>query len=174
MKTDAYAVYPFPFGFLKIGYDGGVITCLKKMDEMETEGKRTELTDTVYGQMTEYLQGRRKTFDFPYELRGTEFQKKVWEELCRIPYGETRTYKEIAAAIHNPGACRAVGMANNRNPMMIVVPCHRVIGTGGKLVGYGCGLEMKAALLQLEQRTAAGELPYLDNVDFPVEKFSDL
>ena len=148
-----YIEYPFPFGYLKIGYDGDVITVLKKTDEMGTKGKRTELTDMVYHQVTEYLQGKRKIFTFPYELRGTEFQKKVWEELCKIPYGETRTYKEIAVAIHNPKASRAVGMANNKNPIAIVVPCHRVIGTNGKLIGYAGGLEMKKALLHLEQVT---------------------
>lgn len=109
------------------------------------------MTDLVYGQVTEYLEGRRRAFTFPYELRGTEFQKRVWQELCKIPYGETRTYGDIAAAIRKPGAARAVGMANNRNPIIIAVPCHRVIGAGGKLVGYAGGLDMKRALLELEK-----------------------
>ena len=85
-------------------------------------------------------------------MEGTPFQKKVWNALQNIPYGETRTYKQIAEEIGNPKACRAVGMANNKNPMIIVVPCHRVIGANGKLVGYGGGLEMKRALLDLESK----------------------
>lgn len=89
----------------------------------------------------EYLNGKRKTFDIKYEINGTEFQKKVWEELTHIPYGETSTYKEIAVAVGNPKASRAVGMANNKNPISIVVPCHRVIGSDGKLVGYAGGFE---------------------------------
>ena len=99
----------------------------------------------------EYLDGKRKEFDFPYKMIGTEFQKKVWHALTKIPYGETRTYKEIATAVGNPKASRAVGMANNRNPIFIVVPCHRVIGANGKLVGYAGGLDMKDALLSLEK-----------------------
>ena len=146
-----YATYPFPFGILKIGYEGDVITFLKKTEGDTIPGKRTELTDLVYFQIMEYLEGKRKTFDFPYELSGTDFQKKVWKELCKIPYGETRTYKEIATSIGNPKASRAVGMANNKNPITIVVPCHRVVGSNGKLVGYAGGLEMKEALLKIER-----------------------
>lgn len=146
-----YVIYPFLFGFLKIGYDGNVITFLKKTDEREKIEKRTELTDKVYMQVMEYLQGKRTSFDFPYELRGTDFQKKVWNELCKIPYGETRTYKDIACAVGNPKASRAVGMVNNKNPITIVVPCHRVVGSNGKLVGYAGGLDMKEKLLILER-----------------------
>lgn len=146
-----YAIYPFPFGFLKIGYEGNVITFLKKIEEASENGTKTILTDQVYTQIMEYLQGKRRVFDFPYELRGTEFQKKVWNQLCKIPYGETRTYKDIAIAIGNPKASRAVGMANNKNPIAIAVPCHRVIGANGTLVGYAGGLDMKAALLELEK-----------------------
>ena len=146
-----YAAYPFPFGILKIGYEGDVITFLKKTEESTITGRRTALTDQVYAQIMEYMEGKRKTFDFPYELSGTDFQKKVWKELCKIPYGETRTYKEIATSIGNPKASRAVGMANNKNPITIVVPCHRVVGSNGKMVGYAGGLEMKEALLQIER-----------------------
>lgn len=152
-----FAVYPFPWGFLEVGYEGSTVISLKKTDQTdrsersEEKQARTALTDLVYGQVTEYLEGRRRAFTFPYELRGTEFQKRVWQELCKIPYGETRTYGDIAAAIGKPGAARAVGMANNRNPIIIAVPCHRVIGAGGKLVGYAGGLDMKRALLELEK-----------------------
>ena len=110
-------------------------------------------TDTIkeaHQQLTEYLKGERKTFDLPLNLKGTDFQKQVWMALCDIPYGETRSYKQIAEAIGNPKAVRAVGMANNRNPLLIVVPCHRVIGADGKLVGYAAGLDMKEFLLEIE------------------------
>ena len=112
--------------------------------------QETALIKEAYRQMSEYLKGERQMFDLPLNPRGTDFQKRVWRALCDIPYGETRSYKQIAEAIGNPKAVRAVGMANNRNPITIVVPCHRVIGADGKLVGYGGGLEMKEFLLRLE------------------------
>ena len=96
------------------------------------------------------MDGKRKSFDLPLKPEGTEFQKKVWNALLDIPYGETRSYKDIAVAIGNPKACRAVGMANNRNPISIIIPCHRVIGANGSLVGYGGGLPIKIELLNLE------------------------
>ncbi len=101
-------------------------------------------------QLEEYLAGRRRSFDLPLAPRGTDFQRKVWEALTRIPYGETRSYKQIAEAVGCPRGCRAVGLANNRNPISIVIPCHRVIGADGRLVGYGGGLPLKKALLRLE------------------------
>ena len=110
----------------------------------------TALIKEANRQLSEYLKGERQMFDLPLNPRGTDFQKRVWRALCDIPYGETRSYKQIAEAIGNPKAVRAVGMANNRNPITIVVPCHRVIGADGKLVGYGGGLEMKEFLLRLE------------------------
>lgn len=102
-------------------------------------------------QLEEYFQGNRKTFDVPVHMKGTPFQQSVWNALREIPYGETRSYKEIAQAIGNPKACRAVGMANNRNQILIIVPCHRVIGADGSLVGFGCGLNAKKYLLNLEK-----------------------
>lgn len=90
-------------------------------------------------------------FDLPLDARGTEFQKKVWNELLRIPYGETKSYKDIAVAIGNEKACRAIGMANNKNPIPIIIPCHRVIGSNGKLVGYAGGLNVKEKLLNIEK-----------------------
>lgn len=151
-----YVVYPCPLGAIKIGYDGNVITFLKKTDDApNSQLGETALTRLAFNQITEYLQGKRRDFDFPYELHGTDFQKKVWRELCKIPYGETRTYKEIACAVGNPKASRAVGMANNKNPITIAVPCHRVVGSNGKLVGYAGGLDMKAALLKLEHEAIA-------------------
>ena len=116
------------------------------------EGKRleTSLIKEAYRQLSEYLIGERKSFDLPLKPRGTVFQQQVWKALCDIPYGETRSYKQIAEAIGNPKAVRAVGMANNRNPLLIVVPCHRVVGANGKLVGYAAGIEKKEFLLKLE------------------------
>lgn len=149
---ESYAVYPFPLGRLKIGYDGDVVISLDRTKTSDS-GTKTALTDLTYTQIMEYFEGKRRIFTFPYELRGTDFQKKVWRALCDIPYGETRTYKEIAIAVGNPKACRAVGMANNKNPIAIAVPCHRVIGSDGKLVGYAGGLDMKEALLHLERNS---------------------
>ena len=101
-------------------------------------------------QLAEYFSGDRKKFSLPFDCTGTEFQKKVWQALATIPFGETRSYREIAQQIGRPKAVRAVGAANGRNPLSIVVPCHRVIGADGKLTGFAGGLETKATLLQLE------------------------
>lgn len=148
---DSYAIYPFPFGQLKIGYRDGAVTLLTRTDEAARDEGRTALTGLVFQQVMEYLSGQRREFDFPYSLHGTPFQEKVWQALRAIPYGETRTYGQIAAAVGSPKACRAVGMANHQNPILLAVPCHRVIGASGKLVGYGAGLDMKEALLALEK-----------------------
>jgi methylated-DNA-[protein]-cysteine S-methyltransferase len=112
----------------------------------------TPLIKKAAKQIEQYLAGKRKEFDLPLAMHGTEFQMAVWRALQTIPFGETRSYKEIAALIGKPKAVRAVGMANNRNPIVIMVPCHRVIGSNGSLVGYGGGLPLKQYLLQLEQR----------------------
>ena len=101
-------------------------------------------------ELEEYFAGQRRRFSFPVDLRGTEFQIKCWRALLAIPYGETRSYGDIAQAIGHPQAFRAVGMANNRNPIAIVVPCHRVVAGDGTLCGYGGGLEVKRQLLELE------------------------
>lgn len=103
-------------------------------------------------QLGEYFAGRRRTFDLPLAAEGTPFQQAVWRALEKIPYGEIRTYGEIARAVGNPAACRAVGMANHRNPLPVVIPCHRVVGADGRLTGYGGGLEIKRLLLELERR----------------------
>lgn len=125
---------------------------------LEEEGWRPEEspehTAAVCQQLAEYFSGARQGFDLPLAPEGTEFQRRVWEELSRIPFGETRNYGEIAQAIGNPKASRAVGAANGRNPIPIVVPCHRVIGADGSLTGFGGGLETKQRLLALEGVTA--------------------
>ena len=102
------------------------------------------------GELEEYFAGKRRKFTFPLDLRGTDFQVACWNALLAIPYGETRSYAQIAHAVGKPNAFRAVGMANNRNPIAIVVPCHRVIASDGTLCGYGGGLEVKRKLLELE------------------------
>lgn len=112
--------------------------------------QETPVIKEAFRQLSEYFSGNRKTFNLPLLLKGTDFQKQVWQALLKIPFGETRSYKQIAEAIGNPKAVRAVGMANNKNPLLIVVPCHRVIGANGKLVGYAVGLDKKEYLLRLE------------------------
>lgn len=107
--------------------------------------------DDVKSELEEYFAGNRKEFTVPIDLCGTPFQKMVWQELLKIPYGETRAYKDIAMAIDAPKAVRAIGGANHNNPIPIIVPCHRVIGSNGALVGYGGGLSIKEELLALEQ-----------------------
>ncbi|TDE97213.1 methylated-DNA--[protein]-cysteine S-methyltransferase [Occultella glacieicola] len=106
----------------------------------------------VQGQLEEYFAGERTDFDLPMAPRGTPFQREAWAQLRLIPYGQTRTYGQIAASLGQPGAARAVGLANNRNPISIIVPCHRVIGSTGALTGYGGGIEAKKYLLDLESR----------------------
>jgi methylated-DNA-[protein]-cysteine S-methyltransferase len=116
-------------------------------------GRETEEMANVFEQIQEYLRGKRKIFDVKMLLRGTDFQKKVWEQLEKIPHGETRSYKEIAQQIGVPKSARAVGMANHHNPIPLIIPCHRVIGASGKLVGYGGGLDLKQKLLTLEKQS---------------------
>jgi len=120
----------------------------KKPDNFKIE--ETPLIKETAAQLDQYFNKERKVFNLPLKLNGTDFQIKVWNALEKIAYGETRSYKELAAMTGNPKACRAVGMANNRNPIVIIVPCHRVIGHDGSLTGYGGGLELKRQLLELE------------------------
>lgn len=121
--------------------------------------ERSELIGKAEDQLEEFLDGTRTVFDLPLKPEGTVFQKRVWNALLLIPYGETKSYKDIAALIDNPKGCRAVGMANNRNPIPIIIPCHRVIGVSGSLIGYGGGLDIKVKLLELE-RSEASQLNY--------------
>ena len=102
-------------------------------------------------ELGEYFAGKRRSFSIALDMRGTSFQKNVWEALLAIPFGETRSYRDLAKKLGNPAATRAVGAANGRNPISIIVPCHRVIGSNGKLTGFAGGLETKARLLELEQ-----------------------
>ena len=151
--AQAYCYCETPVGILRIEEDQDGITAVRFMDhsscpkEVGYPGKYLAETEK---QLAEYFAGRRKVFDLPLSPKGTEFQKRVWKALCDIPYGETRSYQEIAEVVGNAKATRAVGMANNRNPIVILIPCHRVIGKSGKLTGYAGGLERKQFLLKLE------------------------
>lgn len=147
--------YEYPVGTLGIAQDEKGVTNIFFRQRDALSGAVTEETDLIKraaAQLDEYFAGTRKAFDIPLSFYGTEFQKKVWHALCTIPYGETRSYKQIAEQAGCPGGARAVGMANNQNPIMIVVPCHRVIGANGKLVGYASGVDVKKFLLDLEKK----------------------
>jgi AraC family transcriptional regulator of adaptative response/methylated-DNA-[protein]-cysteine methyltransferase len=148
-----WACYGTSFGEVAIAADGGFITKIVFVANFPQlrAGAPSALTDAAAQQLEEYFAGKRKSFALPLNPSGTAFQHRVWDNLLTIPYGEIRSYKEVAAALGNPKASRAVGMANNKNPLPIVIPCHRVIGANGALVGYALGLQMKKRLLQLEQ-----------------------
>ena len=143
--------YETKLGSVTIVEEDGALLAITTHRTYEGIKQETPLINEAYRQLSEYLLGERKRFDLPLNPQGTVFQQQVWKALCDIPYGETRSYKQIAEAIGNPKAVRAVGMANNRNPLLIVIPCHRVIGANGKLVGYGAGIEKKEFLLKLEK-----------------------
>ena len=149
-----FAVYNTIIGKLKIEYDNDAITGITSAENEKEQGIKNELTDRTVLQLEEYFNCRRKAFDIPIKLRGTEFQKKVWNELLKIPYGETVSYKYLAIKIGNPKACRAVGMANHNNPILIIVPCHRVINENKRLGGYALGLDLKRKLLELEKENS--------------------
>ena len=141
-------------GPLGIAEENQFLTHLFFRQRKSPEGaveKRTSFLREVAKQIKEYLNGKRKTFDIPLKFYGTDFQQLVWNALLTIPYGETRSYRAIAEQIGNGKACRAVGMANNRNPIAIIIPCHRVIGTNGSLIGFGGGLALKQHLLDMER-----------------------
>ncbi len=147
--------YSTMVGRIGIADNGAAITNLYFSNHSVPPGanlQETALIKMAADQLYEYFDGIRKSFDFPLAPAGTAFQQKVWNALQAIPYGETRSYKEVAEHIHQPAASRAVGMANNRNPLAIFIPCHRVIGANGKLVGYGGGLDVKEKLLGLEKK----------------------
>ena len=148
-----YCFCETPLGLIRIEENNYGITSLRFVDDkaqnISAHGKGIYLA-SAKAQVSEYFFKRRKTFDIPLSLTGSEFQKKVLSALQSIPYGETRSYKQIAEIVGNENAARAVGMANNRNPIPIIIPCHRVIGSDGKLVGYGGGVERKEYLLKME------------------------
>ena len=143
----------YPIGTLGLMDDGqGLSRVFLRRDGMcpEVPEGETPLALQAAAELDEYFAGERKTFTVPLSPHGTEFQLAVWEALRAIPYGQTRTYGEIAAAVGRPKAARAVGMANHDNPLLIVTPCHRVVGKNGDLTGFACGLDVKLRLLELE------------------------
>lgn len=142
--------YNTPVGKISIEDDGKSITSVT-IGKLKSSEKESELSKEAYKQLCEYFSRKRKFFDLPLNPAGTEFQKAVWSALCKIPYGRVCTYKDIAEEINNPKAFRAVGTANNRNPILIFIPCHRVIGKNGSLTGYRAGLDVKKFLLNLEK-----------------------
>lgn len=145
-------IYDSPFGPITLQSDGISLTGLDFGLKVDFASSLLEIFSSTRQELDEYFLGKRKTFTVPLKTGGTPFQKQVWDALLTIPYGETRSYEDIAIQIGNPKACRAIGMANNRNPIGLIIPCHRVIGKDGSLVGYGGGLDKKIALLDLEKR----------------------
>lgn len=147
--------YEAPWGVLTLWEESGALVKLSfgrdAVAITPEQERETPLLREAKTQLSQYFAGQRMTFDLPLLMKGTPFQKEVWRGLLKIPYGETRSYSEIAAAIGRPKAVRAVGMANHCNPLAIIVPCHRVIGKNGSLTGYAGSLEIKRRLLALEK-----------------------
>lgn len=144
--------YETDLGIIGIRENNKAITDIYfSKDNIDDNIEETDLIKECFKQLKEYFEGSRREFDLPIEMNGTQFQKKVWKELLKIPYGETRSYKDIAISIGNEKACRAIGMANNKNHIPIIIPCHRVIGSNGKLVGYAGGIDIKEKLLNIEK-----------------------
>ncbi|MFH9262753.1 methylated-DNA--[protein]-cysteine S-methyltransferase [Streptomyces sp. NPDC017546] len=154
--TKRHTVLDSPFGPLTLVATDGVLSALYMTDQRHRPSQETfgvpdpEPFGEAIQQLTAYFAGDRTTFDLPLNMAGTPFQRSVWAELLKIPYGETRTYGELAEELGKPGASRAVGLANGKNPVGIIVPCHRVIGASGSLTGYGGGLDRKQRLLAFE------------------------
>ena len=148
--------YDMQIGKIGIAEEDGAITDILFGDEVhsaQTIVRETAIIKAAAKQLDEYFEGQRREFDLPVLTKGTVFQTMVWNALKTIPYGEIRSYKDIAVQIGKGKACRAVGMANNRNTIPIIIPCHRVIGAKGELVGYGGGLDIKERLLKIEGKT---------------------
>lgn len=147
-----YDVYQSPFGLLKIIEDEKGICEISLVQKVEEQFiQEGPFSKVAKQQLAQYFSGERKSFSISLSLKGTPFQIKVWNALCTIPYGETCSYQDIAVKVDCPKGYRAVGLANNKNPIVIVVPCHRVVGKNKSLVGYAYGLEMKQSLLSLEK-----------------------
>ncbi len=154
MSTRTAITLPTPIGELLLVSDGEALTALQFDDARRGRPTPGAAPDAVLqrasAQLGEYFAGGRTSFDLPLRAAGTPFEQRVWEQLRVIPYGETTSYGELARRVGEPGAARAVGRANGRNPIPVIVPCHRVIGADGSLTGFGGGLECKRALLDLE------------------------
>ena len=149
--------YPSPIGKITLIENNGFLTHLLlpgNTAKIECSYQKSDLLNKANAQLQEYFNGKRTSFDLPLQPKGTEFMHAVWQALADIPYGATVSYKDIAVKINHPKAYRAVGMANNRNPLPIFIPCHRVIAANGKMCGYGAGIPIKEYLLQLERNNS--------------------
>ena len=142
--------YKSPIGVLEIELKNDIVLGLKVVESCDNVSEVTGYFAQVAKQLDEYFAGKRTKFELNISPRGTEFQKKVWAELLKIPYGKTKSYQEIAEAIGKPNAQRAVGSACNKNPILLIIPCHRVVSKSGKLTGFACGVDRKEQLLKLE------------------------
>ena len=157
-SIEDYCYYHSPIGLIRMGETGGFLTRANYVEQSpESEhlkansiSNSSTLLKDACRQLDEYFEGRRQKFDLALKPHGTDFQRFAWESLLRIPYGETRSYLQQAESIHNPKAIQAIGQANSRNPISIIIPCHRVIGKNGSLTGYAGGLDRKTRLLALE------------------------
>lgn len=145
-----YAYYPSPIGLIEVGATSDALVTLYFVEEPRQQSSGSPLLTTVIQQLGEYFAGTRTMFDLPLNFQGTAFQRQVWQQLLTVPYGQTLAYQEIANALGNPKAVRAVGAANGQNPISIIAPCHRIIGSNGSLIGYGGGLWRKEWLLKHE------------------------
>ena len=141
-----------PLGFLILESEGQSVTEITFSDNDIQEQSSCELLENCKEQLQNYFSGKSTSFDLPLSPEGTEFQQKVWAELLRIPYGETITYMELAVRLGDPKCIRAAGTANGKNPIAVVIPCHRVIGAGNKLTGYAGGIWRKKLLLEIEMK----------------------
>jgi len=158
-STEDYCYYQSPIGLIRMGETGGFLTKANFVEQSPESGHfqpdsisdSSTLLKDACRQLDEYFEGRRQKFDLALKPHGTNFQRSAWESLLRIPYGETMSYLQQAEYISNPRAIRAIGQANSRNPIPIIIPCHRVIGKSGSLKGYAGGLDRKRQLLALEQ-----------------------
>ena len=156
MTNPVYTIMPSKFGDITIqANDQGLLgvwfeVCTTKPENLGKEQSRHPILVEARQQLNDYFCGELNSFSMPLAAKGTEFQKQVWHALTQIPYGQTCSYQDVANAIGNPNAVRAVGLANGKNPISVIVPCHRVIGKSGKLTGYAGGLAVKKALLELE------------------------
>ena len=156
MDKNYIGYYETSVGIIKIVCDENYVLSVGFADKKKGNDKGSEVLDSALEQMEEYFLGKRKCFDLPLYFNGTDFQKSVWKALTEIPYGEVVSYQDIARKINNEKAVRAVGNANNKNKIMIMIPCHRVIGKNGKLVGFAGGLDKKEFLLAHEKEINKG------------------
>lgn len=154
--------YESPFGLIQLKSTESVLIGVKWVDEPDKpETESRPILEKAQQQLIEYFNGDRKTFNLAIEPRGTAFQQKVWRVIRKVPYGQLWTYQDIANAIDSPNSPRAVGRANNKNPLVLIIPCHRIIGTNGLLTGYVGGIEIKKKLIDLEKSVIIKDLNLL-------------